>query len=144
MTFLLTSKFLKAAAVSVVVFILLDYLWLAVIASKWYRQTLGHLAELDGDGKIIFNIPMGLIAQVVLSLCISFVVGLALQLDQRWIVAMGVGAFTGFCLYAVYDFTNLSFVKNYPLWIALLDVAWGTFQGLLGGIYFHKLYHWFS
>ncbi|MFN8688572.1 MAG: DUF2177 family protein, partial [Cyclobacteriaceae bacterium] len=135
MDFLLTSKFLKAAAVSVVVFILLDYLWLAVIASKWYRQTLGHLAELDGEGKIIFNIPMGLIAQVILSLCISFVVGLALQLDQRWIVAMGVGAFTGFCLYAVYDFTNLSFVKNYPLWIALLDVAWGTFQGLLGGIY---------
>lgn len=143
MAFVLTSKFLKAAAVSVVLFILLDYLWLAVIASKWYRQTLGHLAELDADGKIIFNIPMGLIAQVVLSICLSFVVALALQLDYRLTVALVVGTFTGFCLYAVYDFTNLSFVKNYPLWIALLDVAWGSLQGLLAGFYFYKLYSWF-
>ncbi|MCU0418443.1 MAG: DUF2177 family protein [Cyclobacteriaceae bacterium] len=141
MTFLLTSKFLKAAAISVVLFILLDYLWLAVIASKWYRQSLGHLAELDAHGKIIFNIPMGLVAQVVLSLCLSFVVGLSLQVDHRLTVALAVGTFTGFALYAVYDFTNLSFVKNYPLWIALIDVAWGTLQGLLAGWYFYKLFN---
>ncbi len=141
MTFLFTSKFLKAAAASVVIFILLDYLWLAVIASKWYRQSLGHLAELDAQGKIIFNIPMGLVAQVVLSLCLSFVVGLSLQVDNRLAVALATGAFIGFALYAVYDFTNLSFVKNYPLWIALIDVGWGTLQGLLAGWYFYKLFN---
>jgi uncharacterized membrane protein len=142
MEFLFTTKFLRAVAFSVVIFILLDYVWLAVIASKWYRQTLGHLAELDTHGKIIFNIPMGLVAQIVLSLCLSFVIGLSQQIDHRLSVAVLTGTFIGFSLYAVYDFTNLSFVKKYPLWIALLDVAWGTVQGLLAGLYFHKIYHW--
>jgi len=144
MEFLLSAKFLKVSLTSAILFILLDFLWLAVVASSWYRQTLGYLAELDPQGKIIFNIPMGLIAQVVISLALSAVIMLALQLDNRLSIAMGWGAFIGLALYVTFDFTNLSFVKGWPLWISLLDVAWGTLQGLMAGTYVYYLNRYFS
>lgn len=140
MATLFTLKFLKIAGISIVLFVLLDYLWLAVIAARWYRQTLGHLAQLDPEGKIMFNIPMGLIAQVVISIGLSVVIVAFLQLDNRLMTAVLSGAFLGFVIYATYDFTNLSFVKGWPLWIALLDVAWGTLQGVLAGLYVYGLH----
>jgi uncharacterized membrane protein len=144
MDFLFTTKFIKIAFTSAITFILLDFLWLGIIASSWYRQTLGYLAELDPQGKIIFNIPMGLIAQVAISLALSAVIMLALHTDNRLIVAMGWGAFIGFAIYATYDFTNLSFVKGWPIWISLLDVAWGATQGALAGLYVFYLNRYFS
>ncbi len=137
MDFLFTLKFLKIAAASIVIFILLDFLWLAVVASKLYSSSLGFLANLDSKGKVIFNIPVGVFVQATLSLGLSFVIGMALQLDNRLIVSLFTGAFIGFVIYGVYDFTNLSFVKGWPLWISLVDVAWGTLQGLLAGVYFY-------
>jgi len=143
MDFLLTVKFLKIAAASIVIFILLDFLWLAVVASKLYSSSLGFLANLDSTGKVIFNIPVGVFVQATLSLGLSFVIGMSLQLEDRLIVSACTGAFVGFVIYAVYDFTNLSFVKGWPLWISIVDAAWGTTQGLLAGIYvyyFNKLF----
>lgn len=144
MEFLLSAKFLKVSFSSAILFVLLDFLWLAIIASAWYRQTLGFLAELDPQGKIIFNIPIGLIAQVVIALALSAVIMLALRVDNQLVVAMGWGAFIGFAIYATYDFTNLSFVKGWPLWISLLDVAWGTLQGLMAGAYVFYLNRYFN
>lgn len=144
MEFLLSAKFLKVSFSSAILFVLLDFLWLAIIASAWYRQTLGFLAELDPQGKIIFNIPIGLIAQVVIALALSAVIMLALRVDNRLVVALGWGAFIGFAIYATYDFTNLSFVKGWPLWISLLDVAWGTLQGLMAGAYVFFLNRYFN
>jgi uncharacterized membrane protein len=144
MEFLFSAKFLKIASASAIIFILLDFLWLAVIASAWYRQTLGFLAQLDPQGKIIFNIPFGLIAQVAISLALSAVIMLALHIDNRLIVAIGWGAFIGLAIYTTYDFTNLSFVKGWPLWISVLDVCWGTLQGLLAGVYVFYLHRYLS
>ena len=144
MEFLFTTKFIKIAFTSAVVFVLFDFLWLAVIASSWYRQTLGFLAELDPQGKIIFNIPMGLIAQVAISLALSAVIMLALHVDNRLPVSIGWGVFIGLALYATYDFTNMSFVKGWPLWISLLDVMWGTFQGAMAGLYVFYLNRFFN
>lgn len=120
---------------SAVIFIGLDFLWLAVIASPWYKHALGYLSQLSAEGKITFNIPAGLVAQLAISLTLSFVIMLSLQVDNRLVIALLVGGFIGLAIYACYDFTNLSFVKGWPLWISLIDVGWGTLQGILAGIY---------
>lgn len=143
MNFIFTDKFLKLASASVVIFVLLDFLWLAIIASKLYRQSLGYLAELDPAGKIIFNIPMGLLAQVAISITLSVFISLALQIDNRLLVAVGTGTFLGLMMYVTYDFTNLSFVKGWPLWISLIDVTWGAVQGALAGLYVFYFTRWF-
>jgi uncharacterized membrane protein len=69
---------------------------------------------------------------------------MALHIDNRLAVAIGWGAFIGLAIYTTYDFTNLSFVKGWPLWISLLDVSWGTLQGTLAGIYVYYLSRYFS
>jgi uncharacterized membrane protein len=143
MTFIFTLKFLKIAAPSLAIFVLLDFLWLAVIASTMYRQSLGYLADLDPDGKIVFNIPMGLLAQLAISLTLSVFISLALQIDNRLVTALGTGAFLGLMMYVTYDFTNLSFVKGWPLWISLIDVTWGAVQGALAGLYVFYFTRWF-
>jgi uncharacterized membrane protein len=143
MAFIFTLKFLKIAATSVVIFVLLDFLWLAVIASTMYRQSLGYLADLDPDGKIVFNIPMGLLAQLAISIALSVFISLALQIDNRLVTALGTGAFLGVMMYVTYDFTNLSFVKGWPLWISLIDVTWGAVQGALAGLYVFYFTRWF-
>jgi uncharacterized membrane protein len=143
MSFIFTLKFLKLATASMVIFVLLDFLWLAVVASKMYRQSLGYLAELDPDGKIVFNIPMGLLAQFAISITLSFFISLVIQIDNRLVAALGTGAFLGLMMYVTYDFTNLSFVKGWPLWISLIDVTWGAVQGALAGVYVFYFTRWF-
>ena len=87
---------------------------------------------------------MGMIAQIAISLALSVVIMMALQLDNRLWIAVGAGAFIGCAIYVTYDFTNLSFVKGWPLWISLMDVAWGTFQGMLAGVYVFYLHRYFN
>jgi uncharacterized membrane protein len=113
------------------------------VASKMYRQSLGYLAELDPDGKIVFNIPMGLLAQFAISITLSFFISLVIQIDNRLVAALGTGAFLGLMMYVTYDFTNLSFVKGWPLWISLIDVTWGAVQGALAGVYVFYFTRWF-
>ncbi|MDZ4844963.1 MAG: DUF2177 family protein [Chitinophagales bacterium] len=138
MEFLFTLKFLKIAAISAVLFILLDMLWIGFLASKMYSEQLGYLAELR-SGKVIFNLPVGLLVQAVISLGLSVIILLALQLDDRLVISLAIGAFTGFVIYFTYDFTNYSFVKGWSLYVSVIDVAWGTLQGLLAGAYVYFL-----
>lgn len=140
MEYFISIRFLKIAGISAVVFIVLDYLWLAVVASSIYRQALGYLANLDPDGKITFNIPAGLAAQIAISLLLSILLGFVLQVDHTLATLLWVGAIGGFLIYVVYDFTNLSFVKGWPVWISLIDIFWGGFQGLVAGALAYYLF----
>jgi uncharacterized membrane protein len=133
MEYFFSLRFLKIAGISAVVFVLLDYLWLAVVASPIYRNALGYLAHLNPEGRITFNIPAGLIAQLAISLLLSIVLGLVMQIDPKLSTFLVVGGLAGFLIYVVYDFTNLSFVKDWPLWISLIDIIWGGIQGLVAG-----------
>lgn len=45
---------------------------------------------------------------------------------RSWFTALGFGALLGLVAYGTYDFTNLSTLRNWPLALSLIDVAWGT------------------
>ena len=38
----------------------------------------------------------------------------------------GMGALFGFFAYSTYDLTNLAVIKNWPVGLTFLDMAWGT------------------
>ncbi|HQO39102.1 MAG TPA: DUF2177 family protein [Spirochaetota bacterium] len=143
MNFFLSPPFLKTAAVSVIIFIFLDMLWLAIIASPFYLKHFGYLARVEND-KIVFNLYAGIFAQAIISLGLSAVITLALNTQNSLLTAIITGAFAGFVIYGTYDFTNMSFVKGYSLLMSLVDVAWGTTQGIFAGIYVYFLSRFFS
>ncbi len=143
MNYFFSAPFLKVAGISIFIFIVLDMLWLAIIASRLYFSQMSYLASVE-NGRIVFNLPVGILAQVIIALGLVVFVSLALMVENRLAAALGTGAFAGFVLYCTYDLTNLSFVKGYPVLISLVDIAWGTVQGLLAGVYVFYLTRFFG
>ncbi|MEM1307807.1 MAG: DUF2177 family protein, partial [Pseudomonadota bacterium] len=56
---------------------------------------------------------------------VIFAVAPALTSGQ-WTTAALYGALFGFFCYATYDMTNLATLRDWPLRMSLVDIAWGT------------------
>lgn len=119
------SKWL-ATYVSMLIFMLVvDIIWLSVIAKPIYQQGIGHL--MAAKPNLIFAALFYLV----------YVFGLlrfAIKPNRAWAgvkQTFFAGASVGLLVYASYDLTNLALLKDWPLDLALLDTAWGT---LLSGI----------
>ncbi len=143
MNYFLSSTFLKVAGVSVVLFVILDLIWLSVIARTIYFKHMSYLAAIEND-RIVFNLPVGLLVQVIIALGLTVFISLGLLVQNDLGTAIVIGLFSGFVLYCTYDLTNLSFVKGYPVAITIIDIAWGTAQGFFAGIYVFFLTRFFS
>jgi uncharacterized membrane protein len=61
---------------------------------------------------------------------VFFVINPALE-KQSWKFALFAGMFFGLITYATYDLTNLATLKDWPITITVIDLAWGT---TLGGL----------
>lgn len=119
------------------VFFALDMLWLGVIAKGFYRQQLGSLL-LDE-----FNWIAAFCFYAFFLLGILYFVIASLPLDSSLIQVILRSVFFGIITYATYDLTNLATLKNWPLFLCLVDIAWGGFlSGLVGtiGFYIHRYF----
>ncbi len=106
-----------AYGATLAVMLVLDLLWIGVVARGLYRADLGHLLRPQPDllaaAGFYLLYPVGL---VVFS-------GLA---DGNWSRALLFGAAFGFFAYMTYDLTLVAVMRDVPWRIALVDIAWGT------------------
>lgn len=114
-------QFIYLYALSVPIFFVIDMLWLGFVARNLYTQQIGHLLG-----------PVNWIAAI--SFYLIFLVGLVYFAIQPGMAgpllrAIMLGALFGFFTYATYDLTNLATLKDWPLFITFVDMAWGTFLG---------------
>jgi uncharacterized membrane protein len=107
------------------VMVMIDLVWLGLIAKPIYQQGIGHLmAEKPNIAAAIsfyLLFPIGLMIFAILPEAT----------EPGWQQTAICGALFGFFAYATYDLTNLATLKNYPLKLALIDIIWGT---LVSGI----------
>ena len=143
MNYFLSSTFLKVAGLSIVIFIILDLVWLSVVARGVYFRQMSYLATVE-NGRIVFNLPVGLSVQAIIALGLAVFISLGLLVENTLAISLCVGAFAGFVMYCTYDLTNLSFIRGYPVAITVIDIAWGTAQGLFAGFYVFFLTRFFS
>lgn len=116
------STFLLLYTISVPLFLVIDLLWLGVVARGFYQAQLGHLlGEINWTAAIIFYF-------IFLAGLVFFAVYPAV-LRSSLLVALCYGALFGFFTYATYDLTNLATLKDWPLPLAVVDIVWGTFLG---------------
>lgn len=114
------THFLLAYAGTAIAFVLIDFIWLAVIARSFYRGGIGHLLRTD------VNLVAALAFYLIYILgVVIFAVIPALQ-SGTWVTAFAYGGLLGFFCYATYDLTNLATIKGWPVSIALVDLSWGT------------------
>lgn len=113
---------MKYAGVYLAVFItmfVIDMVWLGVIAKSTYAGAMGSLLSpapnLWAAAVFYLMFPVGLLVFAVLPGEASNVLKVA-----------GMGALFGFFAYATYDLTNLAVIKNWPVGLTFLDMAWGT------------------
>ena len=107
------------------VFIVIDLVWLGVIGQGLYQRYLGLLLKKNVNwvAAIVFY------ALYILGLMV-FVIGPAYQ-NADVLNAFLMGGLLGLIMYATYDLTNLATLKDWPVTITLIDLAWGTFLGSL-------------
>ncbi len=141
MNFLLTLKFGKILLISIVIFIILDLIWLGFLAKNLYQEQLGFIAR-QKNGQISFILSVGLITQAIIALGLAVIISTTLQVSPSLVSAVLMGAFTGFVIYATYDLTSLSFVEGWPIKVTIIDILWGTTQGTLAGFYLYYLWQW--
>ncbi len=117
------GQFFKLYGIAFVFFLVIDLIWLGLIAKNLYQRQIGPLMSdsVNWAAAIIFYL--------------LFIVGLVYFAilpavnDGEWLRALALGAFFGFITYATYDLTNLATLKDWPIQITLIDLAWGTFLG---------------
>jgi len=109
--------------ITLVVFFLVDMVWLGAVAKGFYRRHLGHL----------LNPTVNWIAAVLFYLL--FILGLLIFVIKpalaggKPLQALVFGALLGLISYATYDLTNLATLKDWPLVVTVVDLIWGSVLG---------------
>jgi len=102
-------------------FVILDAIWLGLVAKRFYFSQLAGLLRDKPDLGVAAVFYVIYIAGVV-----YFAVTPALGARSLGLALLN-GALLGFLAYATYDATNLATLKGYPAVVAVVDVMWGTF-----------------
>lgn len=102
------------------VFLLIDMLWLGIIAKNFYQKQLGSLLKEPVNWTAAFIFYMMFVCGILI-----FTVMPALNKNSM-ITAVMLGMLFGLITYATYDLTNLATLKNWPVSIVVVDMIWGT------------------
>lgn len=95
----------------------------------FYREKLGHLfAESFSYGPAVFFYLLYALALTVL------VVLPAVKNDWNWVHVLGAAGLLGLAAYGAYDLTNASTMRDWPMVVTLVDMAWGVVVTALGAL----------
>ncbi len=130
------TKIIISYLLTAVVFFAIDIVWLGFIAKNLYRKYLGAFIsdQVNWTAAIIFY----LIYIIGISV---FAIYPSANKDS-FLHAILLGGLFGAIAYATYDLTNLATLKNWPLPIVFIDIAWGavlTGMVSLAGFYIVKM-----
>ena len=112
---------IAAFGATVIIFGLLDALWLTRVGPKLYRPEIGELL-MDGWRPV----PALVFYALYMVGIQIFAISPALAAG-KWQVAAQWGALFGFFCYMTYDLTNHATMKVWSVKVTLLDIVWGTF-----------------
>lgn len=102
-----------------VIFCLMDFLWLSLLAKNFYQTRIGALMLVEPK----FAPAIAFYVLYLLGLFVFAILPGARA--QSFLVAMSLGALLGLIAYASYDLTNLATLKGWSLSLSLVDIAWG-------------------
>jgi len=114
-------RYIAAYIAAGAAFVVLDFLWLAVIAQKLYQREIGGLLLEKPNMVAAVAFYLTYLAGVT-----YFAVRPALA-GGGLATALVTGAIFGLVAYATYDLTNMATLKGFSWTIVAADLAWGAF-----------------
>lgn len=122
---MLVIKIILAWCAGMTALVLLDLVWIGVIASNFYKNQTGHLLNMV-DGNMQVNIPAALATWAVIVTGVQVFVFPRAGATASLLQVLLWGAVFGAVVYAVYDLTNYALLKDWPLVVTVVDIAWGA------------------
>ena len=110
----------KLYGLTAAVFFAIDLVWLGAVARGFYRDALGHLLRENAQWAAALAFYTLYIAGILV-----FVVLPSVQADSL-ARAVGLGAFFGLVAYATFDLTSLALIRDFPVRVVVVDLAWGS------------------
>ncbi len=121
-------SYLAAYLVALVVLVVLDLVWLAVVKKPLLRRHVGNLLR-DGTrigAAIVFYV-------IYVGGIFYFAILPALQVGS-WRVVLLHGALLGLLAYGTYHVTNMATLRGWHFSIVAIGTAWGTALSAVAGL----------
>jgi uncharacterized membrane protein len=112
-------------AITLVVFLGIDTVWLVTMSDRFYKKNLGDLMRESP------NLPVALGFYLLYVLVLLIVVVMPAVDKGSLAQAAGFGVLLGLAAYGTYDITNLSTIRDWPVVVTIVDLIWG---GTLTGV----------
>jgi uncharacterized membrane protein len=114
------KTFIASFLTALVSMLALDAVWLTAMAGRFYQPRIGHL--MAGA----FSLPPAVVFYLLyaLGLCVFVAVPSVRERKPSGSVFL-LGALFGLVAYGTYDLTNQATLKDWPLAVTLVDLAWG-------------------
>ncbi|MFV0558216.1 MAG: DUF2177 family protein [Enterococcus sp.] len=130
-------QFVKLYLLSAGLFLIIDLFWLVVVSRKMYQHFIGQLL---GETRLLPAILFYLLYVAG----VTFFVLLPGVEKESLAYIIGAGALFGLVSYATYDLTNLATLKDWPVVMTVIDLAWGIFvTATTSGIVYWVNQHFF-
>jgi len=129
------AQFFKLYGIAFILFLVIDLIWLGLIAKNLYQNQIGTLLKTNTNwtAAIIFYL-------LFIGGLVFFAIQPSITSATLW-KAMLYGALFGFMTYATYDLTNLATLEGWPIQITVIDLIWGSFLGASVSSLTYALYH---
>ena len=114
------KPFLMSWGATASVFLVIDAIWLGLIAASFYRRELGELM-LDQP-----KLGIAALFYVGYTFAIVLLAAAPAARSDSLSQALIYGAVLGLAAYGTYDITNFATLKNWPGTMVLVDMVWGT------------------
>lgn len=98
---------------SAIIFVILDGCYLTLINSYFNNQ----INKIQGSNIQIKLIPTAITYVFLIFILEYFIISKKANYKDAFLL--------GFCIYAVYEFTNYSLFKNWSLFTVIIDTLWG-------------------
>ncbi len=110
-------------------FLALDAVWLSTMVPRVYKPAMGDLVApgVNLGAAALFYLIYG-VGIVVFAVMPALGAG-------RWTTAFALGALLGLVAYGTYDLTNHATLRNWPMIVTVLDMAWGTLATALAATF---------
>jgi uncharacterized membrane protein len=128
-------NFVKMYIIAFLIFLVIDAIWLGLVAPKFYKAQIGHL--MSDKPNLIAALVFYLVFIVGV---VYFVVNPAIEAQSMSKLLIS-GILFGFITYATYDLTNLATLKDWPITVTIVDLIWGTSLSTLVGLGTYLVYN---
>lgn len=120
--------------ISIPIIFTIDLLWLGVFAKNYYQKMMSPHVNIEFNW--IFVIAFYILYFIGIYI---FALKPGIESQSLKLTVMNAAMFGFFC-YMTYDLTNLATIKNWPLQLALVDIAWGVVLSSITAFVAYKIY----